>query len=276
MITSPRNGKIKHLVQLKEKNCARNMERVFVAEGVKMFKEAPMSVLREVYVSEGLRRQDREELEERLARCREIGIPVEEVSQEVFKKASDTHTPQGILFVAAQFSHALSELLDKALKRQQAGGRPPLFLLLEDVQDPGNLGTMLRTGEGAGADGVIMSRGTVDVYNPKTIRATMGSLYRVPFLYTDKLAGAAADLKEKGIAVYAAHLKGQRYFDEIPYEGGCAFLVGNEGSGLREETAGLADAYVKIPMEGKLESLNAAVAAALLLYQAAGCHRRKK
>lgn len=277
MITSLANGKIKRLVQLREKSRARNEEEVFVAEGIKMFMEAPLSVLREIYVSEGLRRQGRgnlEGLEEKLARCRGMGIEVDEVSEEVFRKASDTHTPQGILFVAAQFSYALPELLGKALGRQQAGGRPPLFLLLEDVQDPGNFGTMLRTGEGAGVDGVVMTVGTVDVYNPKTIRATMGSLYRVPFLYTDGLAETVALLKEKGIAVYAAHLKGERYYDEILYEGGCAFLVGNEGNGLQEETAGLADTYIKIPMEGKLESLNAAVAAALLLYQAAGSYRR--
>ncbi len=277
MITSWANGKIKRLVQLQEKSRARNGEGIFVAEGIKMFKEAPLSVLREVYVSEGLWHQGKErlaEIEGKLAQCRERGIVVEQVSEEAFKKAADTHTPQGVLFVAAQFSHTLPEMLGKALGRQQAGGRPPLFLLLEDVQDPGNLGTMLRTGEGAGVDGVIMARGTTDVYNPKTIRATMGSLYRVPFLYVDGLAETAAVLKEKNIAVYAAHLKGNQYFDEIPYKGGCAFLVGNEGSGLREETAELADAYVKIPMEGELESLNAAVAAALLLYQAAGSHRK--
>ena len=175
-----------------------------------------------------------------------------------------------------QLVYSLEELVERASERQKRGGKPPLFLLLEDIQDPGNLGTMLRTGEGAGVDGVIMSKGTVDIYNPKTIRSTMGALYRVPFLYMDSLEEAMDLLREHEIAVYAAHLQGRQYFDELAYEEGSAFLIGNEGNGLRRETAGQADVWLKIPMEGKLESLNAAVAAALLMYQAAGCYRRKE
>jgi TrmH family RNA methyltransferase len=142
-------------------------------------------------------------------------------------------------------------------------------MVLEDLQDPGNLGTIMRTGEGAGIDGVILSKGCVDIYNPKTIRSTMGSLYRVPFLYVEDLAQTIADLKAKGITFYAAHLKGERFYDEFDFtkEGGCAFLIGNEGNGLKDETADLADTYLKIPMEGKLESLNAAVASSILMYE---------
>ena len=171
--------------------------------------------------------------------------------------------------VERQLAYSLEELLERAKERQREGGRPPLFLLVEDIQDPGNLGTMLRTGEGAGVDGVIMSRGTVDIYNPKTIRSTMGALYRVPFLYVEELTEAMELLQQYEIPVYAAHLQGMQYFDEISYEEGSAFLIGNEGNGLQKETAAGADVWLKIPMEGKLESLNAAVAAALLMYQAA-------
>ena len=198
------------------------------------------------------------------------------MSDEVFKKTADTKTPQGILFVMEQMQYSMEILVEKAVKRYKEGGREPLFLLLEDIQDPGNLGTMLRTGEGAGVDGVIMSRGTVDIYNPKTIRSTMGSLYRVPFAYVEELADAIRLLQKNDIPVYAAHLRGERFFDELSYEGGSAFLIGNEGNGLKKETADLADLYLKIPMEGKLESLNAAVASALLLYQASGNSRRRR
>lgn len=96
-------------------------------------------------------------------------------------------------------------------------------MALEDIQDPGNLGTMLRTGEGAGVSGVIMSRGCVDIYNPKTIRATMGSLFRVPFVYEEDLGAAVGKLKAHGIRVYAAHLEGERYYDQIDYPLGSAF-----------------------------------------------------
>lgn len=144
----------------------------------------------------------------------------------------------------------------------------PLLMLLEDIQDPGNLGTILRTGEGAGIDGVIMSRDTADIYNPKTIRSTMGSIYRVPFLYVSSLSDMIAELKQKKITVYAAHLKGKQWYDQADYSGGSAFLIGNEGNGLKEETAALADSYIKIPMGGKVESLNAAMASGILMYEA--------
>lgn len=308
MIESASNPKIKHLVLLREKSRARNREKLFPVEGIKMFAEAPFGRIREVYVSSFLWRQMEEafggyqtaergadkagagmdavemtgqqsgmpfaSVWQKLRTCMEKGIYVEQVSDEVFRKASDTQTPQGLLFVMEQFSYTLEEMLQSALKRQRQGGRPALFLLVEDIQDPGNLGTMLRTGEGAGVDGVIMSKRTVDIYHPKTIRSTMGSLYRAPFLYVEEMGEAVAALRENQITVYAAHLKGKQYFDEISYDGGSAFLVGNEGSGLRQETADMADVWLKIPMEGKLESLNAAVSAALLLYRAAGEYRR--
>lgn len=280
MITSPSNPKIKQLVLLKDKSRARNQSGLFVAEGLKMFEEAPVENLQEVYVSRPLWEQlEKEErlllIWKKLCLCMERGIPVEQVSPEVFRRVSDTQTPQGILFVGEQLVYSFEELVARAVKRQKEGGKPPLFLILEEIQDPGNLGTMLRTGEGAGVDGVIMSKGTADIYNPKTIRSTMGALYRVPFLYVDRLEEVMDLLREHEIPVYAAHLKGHQYFDELDYEEGGAFLIGNEGNGLRRETAEQADVWLKIPMEGKLESLNAAVAAALLMYQAAGCFRRK-
>lgn len=281
MITSPSNQKIKQLILLRDKPRARNQSGLFAAEGIRMFEEAPPENLQEVFISlplwEQLEKEERYlSIWKKLHLCMERGIPVEQVSPEVFRKASDTQTPQGILFVGKQLASSFEELVKRASERQKEGGRPPLFLLLEDIQDPGNLGTMLRTGEGAGVDGVIMSRGTVDIYNPKTIRSTMGALYRVPFLYVDRLEEAVDLLREHDILVYAAHLKGEQYYDEISYEEGSAFLIGNEGNGLRQGTAEQADIWIKIPMEGKLESLNAAVAAALLMYQAAGCYRRKE
>lgn len=275
MITSMANGHIRQLRQLLEKSRTRNREGVFPAEGIKMFAEAPVSGIREIYCAESFDLKALPEVRGKLRECEKNGVLVERVSDEVFKKTVDTKTPQGILFVMEQMQYSMEIMVEKAVKRYREGGREPLFLLLEDIQDPGNLGTMLRTGEGAGVDGVIMSRGTVDIYNPKTIRSTMGSLYRVPFVYVEKLSEAMKLLQKNDIPVYAAHLKGQRLFDEMSYEGGSAFLIGNEGNGLKKETADLADAYLKIPMKGKLESLNASVAAALLLYQASGSSRRR-
>ena len=96
----------------------------------------------------------------------------------------------------------------------------------------------------------------------------MGSIYRVPFLYVSSLSDMIAELKQKKITVYAAHLKGKQWYDQADYSGGSAFLIGNEGNGLKEETAALADSYIKIPMGGKVESLNAAMASGILMYEA--------
>jgi tRNA G18 (ribose-2'-O)-methylase SpoU len=149
------------------------------------------------------------------------------------------------------------------------------LLIVESIQDPGNLGTMLRTGEGAGITGIIMNRTTVDLFNPKTIRSTMGSIYRVPYYIADDLAETIGELKRQKVGIYAAHLKGQMQYDEPSYCKGTAFLIGNEGNGLSDEIAGLADTYVRIPMEGSVESLNAAVSAALLMYETNRQRRRK-
>lgn len=292
MITSLKNDRMKHVIQLRDKSRLRNEEGLFVAEGLKMFEEAPVAKLREVYCREDLwqsmetaRRESSSDnavscegipeqkdkwlrLFDKLEQCRRSGVMVEVVSKEVFCRLSDTQTPQGILFLMEKMSYELSALLEKAVQRQKETGQRPLFLLLEDVQDPGNLGTMIRTGEGAGVSGILMSKGTVDIYNPKTIRSTMGSLYRVPFLYMEDPAQAVTQLKQSGVCVYAAHLKGTKSYREADYQAGTAFLIGNEGNGLKEETAALADEYIRIPMQGRLESLNAAVAAALLMYEA--------
>lgn len=287
MITSVTNGRIKQVIALRERSRLRNKEGLFVAEGVKMFEEAPISGLQEVYCSSAFWSQLQNEgsghaqnrygrIWDKLQQCIEQKVFVEQVSDEVFKKASDTQTPQGILFVMKQLSWSLNVIIKKALDRKIAGEGSPLFLILEDIQDPGNLGTMVRTAEGAGLDGIIMSRGTVDIYNPKTIRSTMGSLYRVPFLYSENLLKDIETLKKNQITVYAAHLKGKQFYDETEYAEGSAFLIGNEGNGLSEEVSASADCLLKIPMEGKLESLNAAVAAALLMYRAAGDKRKQR
>ena len=111
-------------------------------------------------------------------------------------------------------------------------------------------------------------RDTVDIYNPKTIRSTMGSIYRMPFLYEEDIPALVDRLREKGVKTYAAHLDGKNYYDEENYSTGCAFLIGNEGNGLRREVSDKAEVWVKIPMHGEVESLNAAIASSILMYEA--------
>ena len=159
---------------------------------------------------------------------------------------------------------------DWSLEEILEGVENPLLMILEDLQDPGNLGTIIRTGEGAGITGVILSRTSVDVFNPKVIRSTMGSVYRVPVLYVDSIEKEVLSvLKTHGITTYAAHLKGKNNYDQEDYGKGTAFFIGNEGNGLTDSLTACADTLIKIPMEGQVESLNAAVAASILMFETA-------
>ena len=248
-------NRIKYIHSLEQKK-NRKADKVFLAEGPKLVGDLlghfPCQFL--LATSEWLSRN----------RPLSTVTDVTEVSEEELSRASLLKTPQQVLAVFRQ----PDEETDISVISHS------LCLALDDVQDPGNLGTIVRLADWFGIEHIFCSPNTVDIYNPKTIRATMGSLYRVPFVYMENLEEAVSLLKKSGITTYAAHLKGEKFFHQIRYSGGNASLIGNQGNGLKTETAQLADTYLKIPMEGKLESLNASVAAALLLYQAAGSKGR--
>lgn len=261
MITSVANSKVKQVVQWQSKAKERREADIFLTEGFKLFREAPSEQIREVYLSEDALEKAKADpvLKEKL-HC----TGYETVSSEVFQKMSDTKTPQGILCVMKRPSYNIEQMICNPA---------PLLVLLEGLQDPGNLGTILRTGEGAGITGVIIDRETVDIYSPKTIRATMGSIFRVPFACVESLGEIIKKLREKNVCTFAAHLSGEVYYNRCYYNSGTAFLIGNEGNGLSPELTAQADRLIKIPMEGQVESLNASVAAALLMYEA---HRQRR
>jgi TrmH family RNA methyltransferase len=256
LISAASNPKIKNLVNLIGKAKTRREQDVFVTEGVKMFLEAEPERIKEIYVSESFSGKNREgECREKLNR---LGYEV--LPDRLFSHVSDTQTPQGILCVIRQYHYKIEDMLHSAT---------PLLLILEDIQDPGNLGTIVRTAEGAGVHGIIMSKGTVDICNPKTIRSTMGSIYRMPFLTTEDIGAVIRRLQQKEITTYAAHLKGREPYYSHDFTKGTAFLIGNEGKGLKDATAAAAGTYLYIPMCGQVESLNAAVASSILMYEAA-------
>lgn len=258
MITSLNNGQVKNVIQLNQKAKARREQGLFIAEGRKMFWEAPASWISRVYVSENLSGD-----ETLMERARQF--PCEIVTDTVFRQMSDTQTPQGVLTVLKKPSYCIEDILK---------GEHPLVMVLEDLQDPGNAGTIIRTGEGAGIRGVFLTKTCVDITNPKVIRSTMGSIYRMPFLYVEDVVSLKEKFRERQIFSYAAHLKGKNTYDEESYTGGTAFFIGNEGKGLTEQAAEAADCLVRIPMCGQVESLNAAMAAGILMYEAARQRRR--
>ncbi len=253
MISSSANPKVKLLRELLSKPKVRRREHAFVAEGIRMVSETPADRLVGLYVSESFMNTPAQH------RGMDLSGAIL-LSDSVFGQVCGTQTPQGIMAIVRQQEQDPEALLE---------GRAPLLLFLENIQDPGNLGTLIRTAEGAGVTGVVMSRDTVDIYNPKTVRATMGSLYRMPFVYTEDLPGMVSNASLKGIRTCAAYLGGSTAYDEVSYVEPTAFLIGNEGSGLKEETAKAADLRVHIPMAGSVESLNAAIAGAVLMYEAA-------
>jgi TrmH family RNA methyltransferase len=202
---------------------------------------------------------DNPRLDALLAAARDRGIPLVPVAPHVLAAVSGVETPQGVVAVVRRRAADLDPLL----------GRPDLLVLIVDrVQDPGNLGTMIRTADAAGATAVLLLPGTVDALNPKAVRATMGSLFDLPVLDVegDRLRAA---LREHGIRLLAADADAPVDFREADYHRPLAIAVGNEGEGLAGEWRAAAEAAVRIPLYGGAESLNVAVAAALLLYAAA-------
>lgn len=267
IITSTSNPRMKEIIQLRKKSRMRTKTGTFLVEGLRMIREIPKERLVQLYATEEFLKKHRKEPIP--------GTEVMLVSPEVFAYISDTKTPQGVLAVVRQSMFTQEEILEKCSGKSGTGtDRPAHLLVLDNIQDPGNLGTIFRTAEAAGVTGILLSRDCADIYNPKTIRSTMGAIFRMPFVYTDDLPGAVNSLKKHNIRVYAAHLEGERAYDEEDYRQGSAFLIGNEGSGLRQEVAACADVLVRIPMEGMAESLNAAVAAAVLMFEVSRQRKR--
>lgn len=253
MITSADNQNIKYIRQLLTKKKARDEQKVFVCEGIKMFEEALANdniTIKKAFISEQLYNTGYEKIK---------NVDYDIVKESLFKQISETVTPQGILAIIEQPHFDI----DIILKNDNVK-----LLVIEDIQDPGNLGTMIRTAEAAGCSAVVASRGTVDIFNPKVIRSTMGAIYRVPYIQPDM---ALSDwmreiLKPNSITTYAACLDGSEDYKSVIYTNRSAILIGNEGNGLTEETKQASDYRIHIPMAGEVESLNAAISAAILLY----------
>lgn len=234
------------------KSAARRRETgTYIVEGIRMVREIPKEALQAVYVAESMEEAFRPVTDR-------FPIPVEVVRDSVFQSMSDTNTPQGILALVR-----MPQIEEASLYEEE---KVPFLLIVERLQDPGNLGTIIRTAEGAGVTGIILSADSVDLYNPKVVRSTMGSIFRVPVYVAQDLTRTIAEVKAHGIRIYGAHLSGTDFYEE-DFTGGCAFLIGNEGNGLTEQVSDSADALIRIPMQGQVESLNAAISTAVISYE---------
>lgn len=276
IISSKDNKRIKYLRSLLEKGSARKKNRQFIVEGIKLVDEAlEYGKVCEIIISESLYKEIISggliknallaDNGKKLIDYVNEGNSTTVVSDAVFKTVSETINPQGVIAVVMMPKYEL--LSEDFLNQTYSKTGKIKLLVLEDTADPGNLGTIMRTAEAAGVTGVIMGRGTVDIFNPKAVRSTMGSIFRLPFIYVEDVRETIRELKKYGISFYAAHLKGKQSYKDVKYSDKAGILIGNEARGLSPETAELADIYIIIPMQGKVESLNAAVAAALMMYE---------
>ncbi|MFN2194863.1 MAG: TrmH family RNA methyltransferase [Anaerolineales bacterium] len=251
MITSTSNARIKYVRQLQTSARARQDAAAFVVEGVRLAEEAaasgwPASLV--LYTHE---------LNERgmaqLPRLQANGAAIFEVAPHVLKAASDTTTPQGILAVLARQDYPLDSKIDFAL-------------VLDNLRDPGNLGTILRTASAAGVDAVLLPPGSTDPYAPKVVRSAMGAHFRLPVLQMD-WENIQAICHRQHLEVFLASAAGSQRYTAANFRQPCALLIGSEASGASQQARQLPHTSVYIPMLSQVESLNAAVAAAVLMFE---------
>lgn len=249
-ITSPQNNVIKNIKELQKKKSARKSEGLFVIEGIRGVKEIPSHVKIKYLITTS--EVDEKELgavkaEERL-----------EVSKEIYKSISDTQSPQGAMAVAYMPTYDLVHF------NIEAGH----YLVLENLQDPGNLGTIIRTAHAFDFKGVFITKGSVDLYSPKVVRSTMSSLFHVPIVIEEEIDTYMDFLKQKGVTLYTtALIPGAKPIYDITFEEKVAIIIGNEGNGVSERVKEASDHTVIIPMPGAAESLNAAIATSICMYE---------
>ena len=244
------------------KKAFRERGRSFLAEGPQAVREALRTpgVVTELFATG----QGRARHPELAVQAADLGVPVHEVGADVMAELAQTVTPQGLLAVCRFVDVPLAVL---------AGARPQLVAVLASVRDPGNAGTVLRTADAAGADGVVFSAASVDPYNAKCVRSSAGSLFHLPLVAGPALTDVIAGLRAAGLQVLAADGRASQVLDD-PATGPdlsqpTAWLFGNEAWGLPEGLLALADAVVAVPIYGQAESLNLAAAAAVCLYASA-------
>jgi TrmH family RNA methyltransferase len=276
-VTSIRSPRVKAARQLSRRS-SRQRTRLFLAEGPQAVREAlawqdspesagsgPRSLVTELFVTAEARPRHDELAKQAAAQ----GVPVLAVSGQVMAELAQTVTPQGLL--------AVCRFVGVPLQRLTAAA-PRLVVLLANVRDPGNAGTVLRTADAAGADGVVFSDASVDPYNSKCVRASAGSLFHLPVVAGSPLREAAAALRGAGLQILAAEGGAGRELDDLESDGALgrptAWLFGNEAWGLPADLLALADQAVAVPIYGRAESLNLAAAAAVCLYASARARRR--
>lgn len=255
IIRSRDNNHIKMLKKLQVKKY-RNDNNEYMIEGIRFIEEAFESGVKIKYClcSETIKNDRAEEL---IKSMEQKKIKVYVTEDHVLKDVSDTVSPQGIIAVVEKENYDVESLRKKS----------SLIVIVDRVQDPGNLGTIIRTADAAGADAVILSNGTVDPYSTKVLRSTMGSIFHIPVVLVPDIVKFITEIKEEEFTVYITSLEASRSCYDEDYRRKSVIVVGNEANGVDDSIVYEADRLIRIPMPGKAESLNAAVACGILLFE---------
>lgn len=253
IIKSKDNPLIKKMVSLMENRKERAKSGKFVAEGLRFCREAILSGIEvsHVLMTEDFYTSYKEEAGEYMSVCKDVRL----ISQAVSKKLGATVNSQGVFCVCAIPKHA-AELNGKK------------YIALENLQDPGNIGTIIRSAEAFGADGVLLIGNCADVYSPKVLRSTMGTIFRLPVISFENAQVACENFKNDGFKVIGAVLdRESQQLSKTTFKEKTVCLIGNEANGLTDVAKSLCDSFIFIEMSGKAESLNAAVAASVIMWE---------
>lgn len=270
MLDNPRSPRVRGVAKLRKRD-ARSETGLFLLEGPQAVSEAlawrpellvelfatPTALDRHPGIAEG---------------AGEAGLEVEFVTEQVLDAMADTVTPQGVVAVCRQFPTSVKDILAP----DADGVGPRLVVILEEVRDPGNAGTIIRAADAAGADGVILSGRSVDLYNPKVVRSTTGSLFHIPVAVGADLETLRERVRGAGLQILAADIKGDDLLaarSDGVLEAPTAWLFGNEARGLSDEHFALADRAIVVPIYGRAESMNLSTAASVCLYESAFAQR---
>jgi len=259
VIQDPSQAEIKGVAKLTKKE-ARSETGLFLLEGPQGLKEAleRPKLIEKLFATENFE----EKYPELISRARESRVTVNIVSESVLKELSDTTTPQGVVAICQQFHVSIEDVI---------ASKPKLVAFLAQIRDPGNAGTVLRAADAAGADAVVFSKGSVDIYNPKVVRSTTGSMFHLPFVIDAEIRPSLEKFKQAGLSVLAADVAGKSLstIDSEELAKPTLWLFGNEAWGLEPEVSALADKLVQVPIFGAAESLNLATAASVCMYASA-------
>ena len=253
IISSKDNEQIKYIRKLKDKKF-RDETNEYLVEGIKLVKEAILEKqdIKQIVICDDCEKSDliSKEMMYEIAKYDCIYV-----TNKIFKYITEVQTPQGVMAI-----------IEKNNKDKEINYNEDIIVALDDIQDPGNLGTILRTVDSIGLSQILVSKGTADAYNPKVVRSTMGAIYRVKVIECDNLKETLKEIKKNKFKILVTSLDDSKSVYDIKYYKK-VIVIGNEANGVEEDIVKLADEKIKIPMLGKTESLNASVATGVVLYE---------